>query len=93
MAMRIVVRSAFIGTSSLPTTGTIYPVTRLELIFARDYRLRVDIPDSNVHGANMGPIWSRQDPGGPHVGPGTLPSGIALELPGTKRTYICHKLP
>ena len=26
-------------------------------------------PDSKVHGANMGPIWSRQDPGGPHGGP------------------------
>ena len=25
-------------------------------------------PDSKVHGANMGPIWGRQDPGGPHVG-------------------------
>ena len=29
------------------------------------HRLR----DSKVHGANMGPIWGRQDPGGPHVGP------------------------
>ena len=27
------------------------------------------IPDSKVHGANMGPIWGRQVPGGPHVGP------------------------
>ena len=27
------------------------------------------IPDSKVHGTNMGPIWGRQDPGGPHVGP------------------------
>ena len=27
------------------------------------------IPDSKVHGANMGPIWGRQDPGGPHIGP------------------------
>ena len=27
------------------------------------------IPDSKVQGANMGPIWGRQDPGGPHVGP------------------------
>ena len=27
------------------------------------------LPDSKVHGANMGPIWGRQDPGGPHVGP------------------------
>ena len=28
-----------------------------------------DYPDSKVHGANMGPIWGRQDPGEPHVGP------------------------
>ena len=27
------------------------------------------VPDSKVHGANMGAIWGRQDPGGPHVGP------------------------
>ena len=26
-------------------------------------------PDSKVHVANMGSIWGRQDPGGPHVGP------------------------
>ena len=26
-------------------------------------------PNSKVHGANMGPIWGWQDPGGPHVGP------------------------
>ena len=26
-------------------------------------------PDSKVHGASMGPIWGRQDPGGPYVGP------------------------
>ena len=25
--------------------------------------------DSKVHGANMGPIWGRKDPDGPHVGP------------------------
>ena len=28
-----------------------------------------DTPDSEVNGANMGPIWGRQDEGGPHVGP------------------------
>ena len=27
------------------------------------------VPDSKVHGANMRPIWGRQDPGGPHVCP------------------------
>ena len=26
------------------------------------------IPDSKVHRANMGPIWGRQDPDGPHAG-------------------------
>ena len=33
-------------------------------------RLRVSntYPDSKVHGANRGPIWGRQDPGGPYVG-------------------------
>ena len=29
-------------------------------------------PDSKVYGANLGPIWGRQDPGGPHVGPMNL---------------------
>ena len=28
-----------------------------------------NIPDGKVHGAKMGPIWGRQDPIGPHVGP------------------------
>ena len=30
---------------------------------------KLDYPDSKVHEANMGPIWGRQDPGGPHVSP------------------------
>ena len=34
--------------------------------------MEVIIPDRKVHGANMGPIWGRQDPGGPHVGPMNL---------------------
>ena len=28
--------------------------------------------DIKVHGANMGSIWGRQDPGGPYVGPMNL---------------------
>ena len=31
-----------------------------------------DSPDNKVHETNMGPIWGRQDPGGPHVGPMNL---------------------
>ena len=30
-------------------------------------RRNIAIPDRKVHGANMGPAWGRQDPGGPHV--------------------------
>ena len=30
--------------------------------------IQYNIPDSKVHGANMEPIWGRQDQGGPHVG-------------------------
>ena len=29
----------------------------------------IRVPDSKVHGANMGPIWGQQDPGWPHVRP------------------------
>ena len=36
-------------------------------------------PDSKVHGANMGPIWGRQDPGGPHVGPMKFAIWVACE--------------
>ena len=30
---------------------------------------RSSFPDSNIHGANMGPIWGMSAPDGPHVGP------------------------
>ena len=35
-------------------------------------------PDSKVHGANMGPTWGRQDPGGPHVGHVNLAIWVAM---------------
>ena len=34
-----------------------------------DVKYYSKFPDSKVHGANMGPIWGRRDPDGPHVGP------------------------
>ena len=33
---------------------------------------RNQLPDSKIHGVNMGPTWGRQDPGGSHVGPTNL---------------------
>ena len=35
-------------------------------------------PDSKVHGASMGPIWGRQDPGGPYVGPMNFAIWVAV---------------
>ena len=43
------------------------------------------VPDSKVHGANMGPIWGRLDPGGPHVGPMNLLFGVL----STDDQYSC----
>ena len=47
---------------SLERNQSIYEVSNWTL-FTKKH------PDSKVHGANMGPIWGRQDPGGPHIGP------------------------
>ena len=49
-----------------------FSMTMIDCIAATTY-LAVDIqsdaiPDSKVYGANMGPTWGRQDPGGPHGG-------------------------
>ena len=35
-------------------------------------------PDSKVHGVNRGPIWGREDPGGPHVGPMNFAFWVAI---------------
>ena len=48
----------------------LFPVYHIVLFFL------YIIPDSKVDGANMGPIWGRQDPDGPHVGSITLLSGM-----------------
>ena len=38
-------------------------------------------PDSKVHGTNKGPIWGRQDPGGPHVGSINFAIWISISTP------------
>ena len=35
---------------------------------------------SKVYGANTGPIWGRQDPGGPHVGPMNFAIWVAISM-------------
>ena len=43
-------------------------------------------PDSQVHGAYMGPIWDRQDPGGLHIGP----MNLAIRVGMCVCFWICH---
>ena len=40
----------------------------MELVAHVYHEYVITFPDSKVHGAMMGPIWGRQDPGGPHIG-------------------------
>ena len=50
-------------------------------------------PHNKVHGANIGPIWGRQDPGGPMLAPWTLLSGTpSRETPGTMKTLHTDRL-
>ena len=46
-------------------------------------------PDSKNHGANMGPIWGRYNPGGPHVGP----INFAIWVVIFSSKYSNYKLP
>ena len=41
--------------------------------------------DSKVDGTNMGPIWGRLDPGGPHVGPMNFAIWITFQMPALSR--------
>ena len=57
--------------SNQPNSGLWWIHTAGSPIIKHSILLKIDthtFPDSKVHGANMGPIWGRQDPDGPHVG-------------------------
>ena len=45
------------------------PTIDHQMIWTIGFIMSHQVPDSKVYGANMGPIWDRQDPGGPHDGP------------------------
>ena len=54
--------------------------------------MRTRDPDSKIHGAHMGPIWGRQDPGGPDVGPLNFAiwDVIFSQCPSTQRTPVSY---
>ena len=49
-------------------------------------------PDSKVHEANMGPIWGRQDPGGPQVGPMNFAIWVVRKMAAILSWPPCVKL-
>ena len=46
------------------------------------------VPDSKVHGANMGPTWVLPVSDGPHVGP----MNLAIKIPWSTRQTRLHKM-
>ena len=59
----IMLRLSFCGSMSGDTDRLMYGLEwRIVYTLPR-------VPEGKIHGDNMGPIWGRQDPGGPHVGP------------------------
>ena len=47
------------------------------------FKMANGIPDSKVHGANMGPTWVLLAPDGPHVGPMNLAIRDLTKFQGT----------
>ena len=47
--------------------------------------------DCKVHGARMGPIWGRQDPGGPHAGPMNLAISEFVRKLWFLRNIVAHQ--
>ena len=53
------------------------------------YYIQLGIPDSKLRGANMGPTWGRQDPGGSYVGPMSIAIWVHII---SSHTVLCLKL-
>ena len=97
ISFRLVSRKIHAGTSDLPDCRHHCHVLAI-LLHTIAYRLRRRNPDSNVHGANMGPTWVLSTPDGPHVGPmnvairevmfmgGNFPSSVAA---GNGAVTVC----
>ena len=61
-----------------------HPAAAGHITACLDVEPEIDL-DNKVHGADMGPTWGQQAPGGPHVGPWILLSGD-----GWRHTSLCR---
>ena len=64
-------------------------ITDKSNIFLGVNMLLFNPPNSTVRGANMGPIWGRQDPGGPHVGPINFAIWVVRSLQMSLQMFEC----
>ena len=49
-------------------------------------------PQSKVRGANMGPIWGRQDPGGRYAGSRNFAIWGGMVMAGDAKLWFCFSL-
>ena len=61
------------------------PLTEPVMYPIRRYR---QYPDNKVHGANMGPTWGRQDPGGPHFGHVNVAIWVYMRLRSLMGSFV-----
>ena len=75
-----------IGRLAAPETDEVRVKLSLDELKAMGHNTQQPLldPDSKVYGANMGPIWGRQDPGGPHVG------HVNFAIWGATILVFCH---
>ena len=73
----------YMGTVNTLTSGDATWHHNTQPLFAQACCLKspsLYLPYGKVHGANMGPIWGRQDPGEPHAGPMNFAIWVVLVL-------------
>ena len=76
---------------SISVIDCIYTLPSL-LYFVTDYITRI-LPDCKVHGATMGPIWGRQDPCRPLVGPMSFSIWASRLLHGRRGNQTAVSVP
>ena len=76
------------GQSSKVHCAVIYIISKSYRYWHTKMQLTDVFPDGKVHGANMGPTWGRQDPGGPHIGPMNLASWVVMKNPDIVYYYF-----
>ena len=74
--------------SSIGSDETVIPKRVCALPLPTEMIHQTSTPDSKVHGANMGPIWGRQDSGRSRVGPMNFAIWDFIDVSVTNVVYL-----